>query len=214
MFESIENFFNKRPSLIANRTDELSGCHGAILATDGFEESELFDTKSALEAAGAKIDVVAPHLGKIRGWKNKNWGKSISVDMTVRDAWAVEFDFLVIPGGVINPDELRTDVEAVALVMSFVNKRRPIAAICHGVQLLIETGSLEGKRLTSWPSLKTDLSNAGANWVDKDVVIDQKLITSRKPDDIPAFNQAMIREFQYGKNHGHLPNVEGYVATL
>jgi protease I len=126
----------------------------------------------------------------------------------------MEFDFLMLPGGVMNPDKLRNNAEAVAFVMSFVNKHRPIAAICHGVQTLIETGAVKGKRMTSWPSLKTDLMNAGAHWVDKDVVIDHKIITSRKPADIPAFNDAMIREFTYGRLHAHLPNTEGYVTTL
>lgn len=211
MFEFLKK---KTNHLLGHDIRELTGCHGAILSTDGFEESELFEPKAALERAGAIMHVISLRPGKIKGWKDGNWGRSISVDMTVREAWSMEFDFLMLPGGVMNPDKLRNNAEAVAFVMSFVNKHRPIAAICHGVQTLIETGAVKGKRMTSWPSLKTDLMNAGAHWVDKDVVIDHKIITSRKPADIPAFNDAMIREFTYGRIHAHLPNTEGYVTTL
>jgi protease I len=216
MFESVEKFFKNKKAPISFGHDirELTGCHGAILSTDGFEQSELFEPKAALERAGAIMHVVSLRPGKIKAWKDGNWGKTIDVDMTVREAWSMEFDFLVLPGGVLNPDKLRNNAEAVAFVMSFVNKHRPIAAICHGVQTLIETGALKGKKLTSWPSLKTDLINAGADWVDKEVVIDHKIITSRKPSDIPAFNDAIIREFTYGRIHSHLPNTEGYVTTL
>lgn len=215
MFESLEKFFKKKTThFMSHDIRELTGCHGAILATDGFEESELFEPKAALEKSGAITHIISLRPGKIKGWKDANWGRSINVDMTVREAWSMEFDFLMLPGGVMNPDKLRNNAEAVAFVMSFVNKHRPIAAICHGVQTLIETGAVKGKRMTSWPSLKTDLMNAGAHWVDKDVVIDHKIITSRKPADIPAFNDAMIREFTYGRLHAHLPNTEGYVTTL
>lgn len=215
MFEKLENFFKKKaPAVFSHDIKELTGCHGAILATDGFEQSELFEPKAALEKAGAIMHIVSLQPGKIKGWKDGNWGKSIDVDLTVREAWAIEFDFLVLPGGVLNPDKLRNNSEAVAFVMSFVNKHRPIAAICHGVQTLIETGALKGKRITSWPSLKTDIMNAGAHWVDREVVIDHKIITSRKPADIPAFNEAIIREFTYGRIHGHLPNTEGYITAL
>lgn len=215
MFESLERFFKKKTSeFIGHDIRELTGCHGAILATDGFEQSELFEPKAALERAGAIMHVVSLRPGKIKAWSQNNWGKSIDVDLTVREAWSMEFDFLVLPGGVINPDKLRNNAEAVAFVMSFVNKHRPIAAICHGVQTLIETGAVKGKKITSWPSLKTDLINAGAHWIDKDVVIDHKIITSRKPADIPAFNDAIVREFTYGRIHAHLPNTEGYVTTL
>jgi protease I len=215
MFESLERFFKKKTENFINHDiRELTGCHGAILATDGFEQSELFEPKAALEKAGAITHIISLRPGKIKAWNEGNWGKSIDVDMTVREAWSMEFDFLVLPGGVLNPDKLRNNAEAVAFVMSFVNKHRPIAAICHGVQTLIETGAVKGKRMTSWPSLKTDLVNAGAHWIDKEVVIDHKIITSRKPADIPAFNDAIIREFTYGRIHAHLPNTEGYVATL
>jgi protease I len=215
MFEAIEKILSKSKTPTYSPTSrELAGCHGAILATDGFEQSELFDTKAALERAGAIMYVVSLRPGKIKAWKEKNWGRSINVDLTVREAWSLEFDFLMLPGGVMNPDKLRQNTEAVAFVNSFVEKQRPIAAICHGVQTLIETGAVKNKRLTSWPSLKTDLINAGAHWVDKEVIIDHKLITSRKPADIPAFNEAMIREFNYGKMHPVMPSTEGFATTL
>lgn len=215
MFESLDRFFKKNtpPQNYHSEIRELSGAHIAFLATDGFEQSELFEPKEALERAGAIIHIISLRPGKIKAWNNGNWGKTIEVDMTVREAWSMEFDALVLPGGVLSPDKLRGNSEAVAFVMSFVNKHRPIAAICHGVQMLIETGGIKHKRITSWPSLKTDLMNAGAHWVDKEVVIDHKIITSRKPADIPAFNEAMIREFSYGRIHSSLPNTEGFIAT-
>ncbi len=193
---------------------ELSGTRAAILACDGFEESELMEPKKALENAGVEVIIVSTEEGKIRGWSGKNWSKSIDVDMTVLDAFSQEFDFLILPGGVINPDKLRNNPNAVAFVQSFVNKRRPIAAICHGVQTLIETGMVKGKTLTSWSSLRTDLLNAGAKWIDEEVVVDHYLITSRKPADIPSFNSVMIREFiDYHATHT-MPNTESYVVTL
>lgn len=216
MFEKIETFFNKK--IVGDKLEpdlrELSGTRAAILATDGFEESELFEPKKALEAAGVEVVIVSLSPGKIKGWSGKDWGKSIAVDMVVLDAFGVKFDFLVLPGGVINPDKLRNDPNAVAFVTSFVNSGHPIAAICHGVQTLIETGMVKGKTLTSWPSLRTDLINAGAKWVDEEVIVDHRLITSRKPADIPAFNHVMLREFtNYHAGHS-LPNTEGYVVTL
>lgn len=215
MFESLDRFFKKKTPIkkFQNDLKELTGFHIAMLATDGFEQSELFEPKDALEKAGAIVHIVSIRPGKIRGWNEANWGKAIGVDMTVREAWSMEFDALVLPGGVMNPDKLRENSEAVAFVMSFVNKHRPIAAICHGVQTLIETGALKNKRITSSPSLKSDLMNAGALWVDREVIVDHKIITSRKPADIPAFNEAMIREFSYGPLHSSLPNTEGFVTT-
>lgn len=193
---------------------ELSGTRAAILACEGFEESELFVPKKALEDAGVEVVIVSPMEGKIRSWTGKNWGKTIDVDMDVVDAFNEEFDFLVLPGGVINPDKLRNNANAVAFVQAFVSKRRPIAAICHGVQTLIETGMVKGKTLTSWSSLRTDLLNAGANWIDEEVVVDHYLITSRKPADLPAFCSVMIREFiDYHATHS-MPNTESYVVTL
>jgi protease I len=169
----------------------------AILATDGFEESELFVPKEALEAAGAKVDIVSLHTGKIKAWKDNNWGKSIDVDAIVEEAEGVQYDSLLIPGGVINPDKLRMSKRAVAFVKEFIEDGKTIASICHGPQLLIETGMTKGRQITSWPSLKTDLTNAGANWVDEEVVVDHNLITSRSPDDLPAFNKKMIEGFAH-----------------
>ena len=212
MFEGI--FHKKEKAKEDESIMELSGTRAAILATDGFEESELMEPMKTLKDYGVEVVVVSLEAGKIKGWSGKNWGKSIDVDMTVEDAFNEEFDFLVLPGGVINPDKLRNNANAVAFVQSFVSKRRPIAAICHGVQTLIETGFVKGKTLTSWSSLRTDLLNAGANWIDEEVVVDHWLITSRKPADLPAFNSVMIREFiDYHITHS-MPDAESYVVTL
>lgn len=214
MFDRL--FRKKDPDYTASAEDikELSGTRAAILACEGFEESELFEPKRALEDAGVQVSIVSPMKGRIRSWTGRHWGKSVAVDFDVADAFDEDFDFLVLPGGVINPDKLRNNANAVAFVQSFVSKRRPIAAICHGVQTLIETGFVKGKTLTSWSSLRTDLLNAGANWVDEEVVVDHRLITSRKPADLPAFVSVMIREFQdYHVSHA-LPNTESYVVTL
>ncbi len=204
----------KEHPLYSPEIKELSGCRAAILATDGFEQSELFEPLAALKAAGAEVSIVSPKERKIKGWSGKDWGKSIDVDMTILDAFAHDFDFLVLPGGVINPDKLRINDNAIAFVQTFSNRRKPIAAICHGVQTLIETGTVKGKTLTSWPSLKTDLINAGAEWVDQEVVVDLRLITSRKPEDLPAFCKTMIHEFMEYHHQTNLPNTESYVVTL
>jgi protease I len=178
---------------------KLNGKKVAILATDGFEQAELFEPKKALEDAGAEVKVIAPKDGEIKGWNHTDWGKSCKVDLSLEDAEADDFDALLLPGGVMNPDHLRMNEKAVEFVQNFVNSDKPIAAICHGPWTLIETGFVKGKRMTSWPSLKTDLKNAGAEWVDEEVVVDQGLVTSRKPDDIPAFNSKIIEEFAEGK---------------
>ena len=169
----------------------------AILATDGFEESELFEPKKALEAAGATVEIVSLKTGEIKGWKDGNWGKGIKVTTTVDVARGVQFDSLLIPGGVMNPDKLRNNKRAIEFVKEFIEDHKSIAAICHGPQVLIETGFTKGKQLTSWASLKTDLINSGADWVDAEVVVDDNLITSRSPADIPAFNKKMIEEFSH-----------------
>ena len=182
---------------------KLAGFRVAVLATDGFEQSELFDTKSALESAGAEVEIVAPKDGAIKGWKNGNWAKSIVVDVILNDADPNDFDGLLLPGGVISPDKQRMEEKAVRFVDAFVKSGKPIAAICHGPQTLIETDALKGRTVTSWPSLRTDLENAGAKWVDEEVVTDNGLVTSRKPDDIPAFNRKMIEEFQEGRHSRH-----------
>jgi protease I len=177
---------------------ELSGKRVAILATDGFEQSELMDPKQALIDAGAEVSVVSLKSGEIKGWKHTDWGETVKVDVLLDDADAEHFDALMLPGGVINPDKLRMERKAVEFVKAFADAGKPIAAICHGPQTLIETGMVIGRTLTSWPSLKTDLINAGANWVDEEVVTDHGLVTSRKPADIPAFNRKMIEEFAEG----------------
>jgi protease I len=172
----------------------------AILATDGFEEAELFEPKKALEAAGAKVDIVSLKSGQIKAWKDDDWGKSISVDCTLSHLSSSEYDALMLPGGVINADKLRIKKEAVEFVREFIEAGKPIAAICHAAWILIESGDMGNRTMTSWPSLKTDLQNAGAKWVDDEVVVDHGWITSRKPDDIPAFNERMIQEFQNGRH--------------
>ena len=169
----------------------------AILATDGFEESELFEPKKALEDAGAKVDIVSLHPGRIKSWKDDDWGKSIHVDTTVDDTEGYMYDSLFIPGGVMNPDKLRTSKRAIAFIKEFIEDDKTIASICHGPQVLIEAGLTKGKHLTSWHSLKTDLINSGADWVDEEVVVDEHLITSRSPRDIPAFNKKMIEGFSH-----------------
>ena len=179
---------------------KLKGRKVAILATDGFEQAELMEPKRALDEAGATTHVVSIKSGEIKGWKSKDWGDSIRVDRTVDQVRASEYDALVLPGGVINPDHLRTEPKAVEFVKQFVQSGKPVAAICHGPWTLIEAGAVRGRKLTSWPSLKTDLKNAGANWVDERVVLDGNVITSRQPDDIPAFSQKIIEEIADGKH--------------
>lgn len=178
----------------------LKGRKVAILATDGVEQAELTEPKKALDQAGATTHVVSPKKGEIRAWKSKEWGESIKVDKTLDQVKASEYDALVLPGGVINPDHLRTDASAVNFVREFAQSGKPVAAICHGPWTLIEAGVVKGKKVTSWPSLKTDLRNAGANWVDEQVVLDGNFITSRKPDDLPAFSQKIIEEIADGKH--------------
>jgi protease I len=173
----------------------LRGKRVAIVATDGFEQLELTEPKRALEEAGAIVDVVSINPGKIQGMNHMDQGDRIKVDKTIDQANPRDYDNLVLPGGVANPDRLRTDKKVVAFVKSFFDAGKPVAAICHGPWTLIEAGAVNGRTLTSWPSLQTDLRNAGANWVDEEVVVDQGLITSRNPDDIPKFNEQMIKEF-------------------
>jgi protease I len=173
----------------------LTGKRVAIVVTDGFEQDELEQPRQALEEAGAKTEVISPKPGKVKGWKYTNWGSEIAVDKELQKADPNEYDALMLPGGQMNPDNLRMDENAVQFVQSFVRTGKPIAAICHGPLTLIEAGGVKGRRLTSFPSIKTDLRNAGANWIDQEVVTDQGLVTSRKPDDLPAFNRKMIEEF-------------------
>lgn len=179
---------------------KLEGKKVAILATDGFEQSELFEPKKALEEAGAEVSIVSLESGEIKGWNENNWGKTIAVDLTINEANAEDFDALQLPGGVMNPDKLRMNNKAVGFIKSFFDAEKPVAAICHAPWTLIEADVVKGKTITSWASLRTDLENAGAKWVDKEVVVDNGLVTSRNPDDIPAFNQKMIEEFAEGKH--------------
>jgi len=171
---------------------ELTGKRVAILATNGFEEVELTDPKKNLEDAGATVEVLSIKSGEIKGWNHTDWGKKVKVDRVVSDASLDAYDALVLPGGQMNPDTLRMDKNAVAFIGEFVKSGKPVAAICHGPWTLIEAGVVKGRTITSWPSLKTDLKNAGADWVDEQVVRDGNIITSRKPDDIPAFSKKLI----------------------
>jgi protease I len=179
--------------------EKLKGKKVAILATDGFEQAELTEPKKALDQAGATTHVVSIKNGEIKGWNRKEWGDTVRVDKTVDQVKASDYDALVLPGGVINPDHLRTEPKAVSFVREFAQSGKPVAAICHGAWTLVEAGVVRGKKLTSWPSLKTDLKNAGANWVDEQVVLDGNII-SRKPEDIPAFSQKIIEEIADGKH--------------
>ena len=170
-----------------------------ILATDGFEQSELEKPRENLQQAGFDTVVVAPHDGQIKGWQHTDWGTPVDVDLTLDEAEEADFDALLLPGGQINPDKLRMEEKAVQLVREFCDAGKPVAAICHGPWLLAEADVIEGKTVTSWPSIRTDLSNAGANVVDQEVVQDGQLITSRKPDDIPAFSEALIKALEKQK---------------
>ena len=170
----------------------LSGKKIAILATDGFEQSELMEPRKALDQAGATTEVISPKTGEIKGWNHKQWGESVRVDKELAQANPEDYAALVLPGGVMNPDHLRMEPAAVDFVRKFVASGKTVAAICHGPWLLVEAGVVKGKTVTSWPSLKTDLKNAGAEWVDQEVSKDGQFITSRKPDDIPAFSRTII----------------------
>jgi protease I len=180
----------------------LSGKKVAILATDGFEQSELLEPRKALEEAGATTQVVSPSGPKIRGWNEKDWGQEVPVDVPLDAAKASDYDALLLPGGVMNPDKLRMNEKALAFAREIVDAGKPVAAICHGPWTLVEIGFVKGRTLTSWPSLKTDIRNAGGNWVNHEVVADHGLVTSRKPADLPAFNRKMIEEFAEGRHTG------------
>jgi protease I len=178
----------------------LTGKRVAILVADGFEQVELTEPRKALEEAGAEAVIVSPAKGKVKGWNHVEWGETFNVDCPLEDARAEDFDALQLPGGVMNPDKLRLIPEAVAFVRAFFEATKPVAAICHAPWTLIEADVVRGRTLTSYPSVRTDLINAGARWVDEEVVVDQGLVTSRKPDDIPAFNRRMIEEFAEGRH--------------
>ena len=178
----------------------LDGIKVAILAAEGFEESELLEPRKALTAVGAATFVVSPSKGEVQGWKHFDKGEKVRVDVALEAARSEDFDALLLPGGVANPDRLRTLPDAVEFVRGFVEAGKPVAAICHGPWTLIEANGVQGRRVTSWPSLRTDLENAGAQWVDEPVVMDRGLVTSRKPADIPQFNRKMIEEFAEGRH--------------
>lgn len=178
----------------------LQGKKIAILATNGFEQSELFEPLKALHAAGAEVKIVSPEEGEIKGWQKGDWGAKVAVDVDVGDADPQDFDGLMIPGGVMNSDKLRMIPKAVEFVRAFAKSGKPIAAICHAPWILIEADVVKDRTVTSWPSLRTDLLNAGAIWVDEDVVTENGVVTSRKPEDIPAFNKKMIEEFAEGQH--------------
>ena len=177
---------------------KLEGRKVAVLATDGFEQVELTRPVEALKAEGAQVEIVAPKGGQIQGYNHHDKGQQIPVDRDLSQADASSYDAIVLPGGVINPDALRLEPRAIDFIRSFARAGKPIAAICHGPWTLINADEVDGKRMTSWPSLEADLKNAGAEWIDQEVVVDQGLVTSRKPDDLPAFCAKMVEEFAEG----------------
>ncbi|GAA0629193.1 type 1 glutamine amidotransferase domain-containing protein [Brevundimonas kwangchunensis] len=181
-------------------TARLEGKTIAVLATDGFEQVELDKPVEALKAAGAEVHIIAPEAGEIQGFNHHDKGDKVKVDRKLSDVSGSDYDGLVLPGGVINPDALRIEDAAISFIRKFTDASKPVAAICHGPWPLINAGAVEGRKLTSWPSLKADLTNAGAEWVDEEVVVDNGLVTSRNPDDLPAFCSKMIEEFAEGRH--------------
>ena len=179
----------------------LSNKKVAILTEEGFEQVELTSPVEALKYAGATVHIISPKSGKIKAWDKTDWGITVDVDKELSEVSPDDYDALVLPGGVLNPDKLRQNKDAVAFVKTFLEEGKPLAAICHGPQMLIETGMIKGRKLTSYPSLQTDLKNAGAHWVDEEVVVDHGLVTSRRPDDLPAFNKKVIEEIAEGVHH-------------
>ncbi len=178
----------------------LTGKKVAILTENGFEEVELTSPKKALEDTGAEVEIISPQKEKVKAWAHDHWSIEIPVDVNVEDADPNEYDGLIVPGGVLNPDKMRMDENCVKFAQHFLETGKPVAAICHGPQLLIETGLLDGRNMTSYASIKTDLINAGASWIDREVVVDNGLVTSRSPKDLDAFNKKMIEEIKEGKH--------------
>ena len=172
----------------------------AILATNGFEEVELTSPKAALDKEGFETHIVSLESGSIKSWKDGNWGESFSVDKTLDQVSASDYNALLLPGGVINPDKLRREDKALTFVRDFFKQEKPVAAICHGPQILIDAEVVEGRKMTSFPSIKKDLMNAGANWVDEEVVVDEGFVTSRSPEDLEAFNSKLVEEVYEGKH--------------
>lgn len=179
---------------------DVNGKKVAILTESGFEEVELTSPMKALKAAGAEVQVISPQKDKVKAWDHDHWSIEVPVDKALSDAKPEEYDMLVLPGGVMNPDKLRQNKEAVAFAQHFLEQGKPLAAICHGPQLLIETGMLNERNMTSYPSLQTDLKNAGVIWEDKEVVTDNGLVTSRSPKDLEAFNKKMLEELSEGQH--------------
>ena len=172
----------------------------AILATNGFEEVELSSPKEYLEKEGWKVEIVSPESGSIKSWASTDWGKEYKVDTELKNSNASDYDALVLPGGVINPDKLRTNEDALSFIKEFFKVGKPVASICHGPQILISAELVKGRKMTSYPSIKVDLINAGAEWHDQEVVVDKGLVTSRDPNDLPAFNKKMVEEIKEGKH--------------
>jgi protease I len=185
--------------------ENLEGLKVAILVDDGFEQVELTEPRKALDQAGAETRIVSPKAERVRGWNFTDWGDEFPVDVALDHTQPDDFDALLLPGGVMNPDALRLQAQAVAFVQAFFTANKPVAVICHGPWIVIEAGAARGRRIASWPSLKTDLRNAGAEWVDEDVVVHGNLVSSRQPDDIPAFNRAMIERFSRGREQVQHP---------
>jgi protease I len=178
--------------------DKLKNCKVAVLVANGFEEVEFTKPIDALKNEGATVHVISPEEGKVKAWDKKEWGKEFNVDVTLSSANPSDYDALLLPGGVLNPDKLRVNKDAVSFVKHFMQEGKPVAAICHGPWTLIETGMIKGREMTSFHSIKTDLINAGVKWVDKEVVTDNGLVTSRNPDDLPAFCKKMVEEIREG----------------
>ena len=182
--------------------NELQGKKVAILVENGFEQVELTEPRKAAEQAGATTHIISPQSGQVKGWNHTDWGDKFEVDVALDGANPRDYDALLLPGGVMNPDKLRMNQTAIQFIRAFFEDGKPVATICHGPWPLIEAGAVEGRTLTSYPSLKTDLQNAGAKWVDEEVVVDNGLVSSRNPDDLPAFNRKMVEEFAEGVHEG------------
>jgi protease I len=199
----LANFSIEAPRRIEEirMAQQLRGKKVAALVTHGFEQVELTEPQKALVNEGAEVHIVSPESGQVKGWNHTEWGDRVKVDRALADAHADEYDALLLPGGVLNPDQLRINPDAVTFVKAFFDSGKPIAAICHAPWTLIEADGVRGRKMTSYPSLRSDLKNAGATWVDQEVVVDRGLVTSRRPDDIPAFNRKMIEEIAEGRHH-------------
>jgi len=195
-------FTTKTSARLKEEGAPLAGKRIAILVADGFEQEEMVEPRNALKNAGAETLIVSPNKGKVMGWKHTDWGDTFPVDVELEKANPDDFDALLLPGGVMNPDKLRANSKAVQFARDFFAQGKPVAAICHGPWTLIDAGVVKGRLLTSYKSIRSDLINAGAKWVDEEVVVDMGLVTSRQPSDIPAFNRKMIEEFAEGRHEG------------